>query len=1855
MFGFSASIIPDCLAQDSLLMQIINEANMNRISSGVLSPQEGVFSKCGDIKSNVNLFGGDLNISVPIFMLTGRSGLDYSLALSYSSNIHPLINLENRYQQTSWVGAGWSLGHSSIRADFNGTACIEDDEYFLDGVRLIKKNVTGDYFVPENNPYKEVEMNKNFQNRIITWIVRNEDGTVFTYGLRLYNFLFHGYDSDACRYRPHWKNWIGDGRNSVHQDSIICYQWDRSAITDIFGNNIKFYYHQIKTELFDSTNNDIAEYIQASYLDSVIDAAGRKIEFIRENRDSSEWQDVKPDWQIEKYETKRLKEINVYEDANDSTSIFMTVNFQYNSSIGTGNKYKKLLTEIITKNADSDSLPSIKFEYYTDQDNSNTGALKRIIYPTGGTKNIIYNTEQQNNCLTQDPEDEEDDTDDRAHIFWADSATSDMYVHFRNSAKVFSYLDRDDGNLYIWRWDGRQWNCFEDTSVATTTGWEDYHLEVTDNHVVYYLNSSSKKLKMFSWDNKKNDWEVTIDTTLSNYNARIALSESLFGYAIGGDTLRLYFKYWNDNKRTWFNAGTINCLTSFTSSLVKLKIADCFALVYESIEYNKDSNLENIVMKLYRWNGKTSWSNPVLSEEYPNEEDQNKFKNLRYYLIKNGMFVYGKSGTHDAYLRLCHYDGNNFITDYDSESESLPFYYGLPDGSSINPRYYSHPVISSNHIALCEYSTGPKVHFHMWNRIADDWNKEDSTYLEIQGIEDDGPYYTAGLNDNFMVVLKWKRSSSACSQGPIYCYKWNKDSTYWEKCGDVYGSERILPDSDDLYGLLYYEEASIKVKCFPQLQINGDRVVLHYGNRDENCKTISWKWEGSQWSDPDTIFQNNYTSATNFYSYGSYKLFSGSNFIGSYRDRKGEVKVKLVHGKEEWDDTITDYPVKYIFEDDGYDSTALKLEYEFPSDSGYVTYDPALNIAGYDTAGVQLQGSYGFTKHTFNNDIVQGDSVANLKRGYPNQTVTYSESKSEVANQVKSYELYTDSCNSNVYAHRIRLICDSSTVDSITKITNYAYNDSNSQLSEITETNSDSTKRITRNIFAFEKYSNMLSWNMLTQVAQKTVYRKVVSDTSARSSNVTTWKKNWSGQLFWAPLSTYYWLDKNDNFTFTNFSSTNWANDTSPDTTEWIKTSKVLKRDGYGNIIEISDANGVVSSTEWGYDSAYPVSQIRNSNTKESSFLCFENKEINDGWDKGIGIVSDDYARTGTYSFRAFNDEDGLENFWHSVGSGKQNEYDSDQTYVATVWAYVINSDGIGIDIFGIEQYPTNNPDARQRAQATIVNEWELLTVMCDASQITGSDSMRVWASAYYADCNIYFDDLRVFPIDAVMTSKTYDIKMMNATSISDKCNIPVINQYDDFGRLLKTINVDGEILDSTYYFYSPRVSESYFDLDRPNYIKVIKAPYSNQPLISATFLDGLGREMQSQTRDDENDIITKTAYNEMGNIEKKYKPRKVLNENHDYLKYQLWPPSGNTETNTIYDSTGTITADSNTQIDSGSVEFRAGSTIRLKPGFSITDGADFRAKINPDTWLYEQSIYENNPLTRIKIKKHFGGEDTVVYNYGKGQFDSNPPDYRYKEIIDERQIATRNYFDKFGYLVASTMAFDTDEEMNWDQEYDILGNVIKVNPPNAYNVSYPGDWDIHYEYNTMNQMVNKETPDDSVTKYIYDNAGNLRFKQDIEQKKNGWFTVYRFDKLNRIVSIGEERDTLWTSSSEPDPASDYALSSNEWKIKHDYDINYVLDADNYCQGRLTKTLINDDTTNNTTDHIIKYVYDKFGNLTEKHIQIDLEASSTVTEKIIQYKYDLLGRETEIIYPSGKTELKTYDDTGLLKSVVIVP
>jgi YD repeat-containing protein len=85
-------------------------------------------------------------------------------------------------------------------------------------------------------------------------------------------------------------------------------------------------------------------------------------------------------------------------------------------------------------------------------------------------------------------------------------------------------------------------------------------------------------------------------------------------------------------------------------------------------------------------------------------------------------------------------------------------------------------------------------------------------------------------------------------------------------------------------------------------------------------------------------------------------------------------------------------------------------------------------------------------------------------------------------------------------------------------------------------------------------------------------------------------------------------------------------------------------------------------------------------------------------------------------------------------------------------------------------------------------SDWELVQEVISANTTIGGSAMVI-------------DEVRLYPVEAQMTTYTYD-RLMGVTSITDQANSTLNYEYDGLGRLQNIRDMDGNIVKNYFYHY---------------------------------------------------------------------------------------------------------------------------------------------------------------------------------------------------------------------------------------------------------------------------------------------------------------------------------------------------------------------------------------------------------------------------------------------------------------------
>jgi len=260
------------------------------------------------------------------------------------------------------------------------------------------------------------------------WTVTKENGLIVSFGggVPLTSQNYKTSEGNSISWAVAWSNsngkpaWQG---SSMQDESQIQYAvaWNISRTYSKSGEYVSFAYNEFdrdKQHLLCEVEQLVSPkgkpYTKASYLTSVTDVYGRKVIFKYENKiwagtkpqDIREYTDphkCKPDnlpnGYQDCYETKYLSSIAVQPPEEGETLFEIKFEYEVKRLGETGDYHKRLLSGYTTEMPHGEQLTGHNYTYYDDVSTaSNLGALKRVIWPTGGAVTYRYDKKELQTC-----------------------------------------------------------------------------------------------------------------------------------------------------------------------------------------------------------------------------------------------------------------------------------------------------------------------------------------------------------------------------------------------------------------------------------------------------------------------------------------------------------------------------------------------------------------------------------------------------------------------------------------------------------------------------------------------------------------------------------------------------------------------------------------------------------------------------------------------------------------------------------------------------------------------------------------------------------------------------------------------------------------------------------------------------------------------------------------------------------------------------------------------------------------------------------------------------------------------------------------------------------------------------------------------------------------------------------------------------------------------------------------------------------------------------------------------------------------------------------------------------------------
>jgi hypothetical protein len=1385
--------------------------------------------------SGESMYTGDVSFSIPITEIG-----EVSVVLNYNSNVHKQILEDNIDMQSGWIGIGWSMEFGSISADINNTKDVADDHYFYNG----PDGTSEMYIIPgeahkfrlKDYQYWIIERVLDMNQNIIGWVIRKDDGTIYRFGNvnQSSDFIF---DYDETNNDPEQTNgtrfFLGmSGRVSsipeelFGQEELIAYQWDLSDIEDTFGNHTKIY-HYLELRKMYGNGSTTLHYTHASYPREIVDHTGRKVRFIIYLLAGGNGPDYNAplNHQQRLFQMSRLSEIQIYNGNTFSQSYELEPEYADVHDIFDIQR-KHYLKSITQKDPlDNDNqLPATTFTYW-GIGAANPGALKKITYPAGGTIEYSY----QSLPLDSVNLDKSDILDNEPHVNQTQGIEYSE-VRYGMSGSDFKIIkDEHPGAspLSFFRWKEKTWESDEPDEITIYT--EDFWI-IGECFVVnnwYYKT-------FYLYERRGDGWKIIdLGEAIRQLYSPPPLGGSFKIIGIGKDFFvvrecmgdlddDLFVVSWNN--RQWQ-----------VQAIDDLVIDDLPTWAYCGNRYfiiQRDNS-----GFFYQWNAETGCWQKMLDVELPYLTSYTKICTANDYFA-----VY--TDIPEPRIEIFQWTGTSW------EKSETSFYNGVIYGGDL---YAGDDFFVAVSRGLIEGETDPgPIYLYKKEEDGNSWNLQSvSDLVSGTNIPDDFRFAKVVIDKKDVFIgFRHENVNGTDAAGVLFTI-------------DTDNSQVSQIDIIEDFKISENELSTV----IPSTNGSGTVYAL-WDDEAGNARVNFYTKKGSNWNEGVSIDTN---STQTFGQAGGdfFAVVSANKITKSFKQGFDSNFNIIVTGNP------YDFPVMSKTICDGIDDpVTMNFEYE----NGI--YDKGISVAKYNKSTITYPENSGKQISYFYNDLPKDETVDSDKYVDIGNDGLYEEEKeldgmvycmekynnadpgSILETTVNTHSLYVIDENDLIYHPRLKI--SEITRDFVTNTISYTYNDNNGLVSTNSVINSDNSVKVTKYTYAhgIDDYSVMAddTVHMLSQIAWTTVYETDANDpANARSSEVTTFNNTLVNGK-WTSDRTYKWRENEDSVYLDNF--TEWSSGT-PDL-EWLSVSQVTDRDEYGNILEYLDAYNTPTTIKWGYNKSVPIATVANAMEDEVFVDDFGDGNMTD-W------VKIDVNNDGDTEWSVEGAQLKLVNYALATnGECDRIYYDNgieiDDSTVLEFDIKIADSDNWDLTIaMGGSSWGTGNGGSENAIWTSINNEeWKYycgswytikselkigqkyhfkIDAKCNTNKadfyvngerlVSGADfrysssGIQKIAFGNYGYGSVttiwYIDNVRVYPSDALCTSQSYNPLFMTISENIDENGFSIFYEIDDFGRLDKSRNGNGEVLIDYDYYYSREGNGDVFNSNDPNYVKTRK------------------------------------------------------------------------------------------------------------------------------------------------------------------------------------------------------------------------------------------------------------------------------------------------------------------------------------------------------------------------------------------------------------------------------------------------
>jgi len=247
--------------------------------------------------------------------------------------------------------------------------------------------------------------------------------------------------------------------------------------------------------------------------------------------------------------------------------------------------------------------------------------------------------------------------------------------------------------------------------------------------------------------------------------------------------------------------------------------------------------------------------------------------------------------------------------------------------------------------------------------------------------------------------------------------------------------------------------------------------------------------------------------------------------------------------------------------------------------------------------------------------------------------------------------------------------------------------------------------------------------------------------------------------------------------------------------------------DDFGNLVSSIDASGDTSGVKYSPDGSRMIATIANGFVN-NAFLFdaefdFEQDSIGyDGWINMAGqdgYLTDDQAFTGKRSYELVND---------GIAAGLKRVISVESLvrdiYILSFWARSLEDITISVVEFDGGVPTQCSQDFLWEDTLQVWKKHELVLYLGNCVDSL-SDSLGVFILVHdnkSSGTKSHFDDIRLHPIDASISTSVYDEATGLLMATSGSSNVPAKYEYDKLSRLTATLNFKGDTLNIIEYGY---------------------------------------------------------------------------------------------------------------------------------------------------------------------------------------------------------------------------------------------------------------------------------------------------------------------------------------------------------------------------------------------------------------------------------------------------------------------